>query len=184
MPILGLSVGGVDPNCTAVGYIAFVRAGKDAEKENFKHYQEHIFRPYVSRKRNLCDGIAPTEVDRAVSCSDGGGAQLGALLEEESIEAANNLLLTLVKHSTSRTAAEQYADLARVFKLMKSVSKTITAKNQPLVGFKKKVYNQLMELDRTDRIYLKEKILLFCLIVDCFVLHDESSGTLRIVRTI
>ena len=33
MPILGLSVGGVDPNCTAVGYIEFVRAGKDAEKK-------------------------------------------------------------------------------------------------------------------------------------------------------
>ena len=64
------------------------------------------------------------------------------------------MLLTLAKHSASRTAAEQYADLARVFKLMKSVSKTITAKNQPLVGFKKKVYNQLMELDRTDRLKL------------------------------
>ena len=76
------------------------------------------------------------------------------MLEEKSIEAANNLLLTLVKHSASRTAAEQYADLARVFKLMESVSKTITEKNQPLVGFKKKVYNQLMEVDRTDHLKL------------------------------
>ena len=62
----------------------------------------------------MCDGVSPTEADRAVSCSDSGEAQLGTLFEEESIEAANNLLLTLVQHSASRTTAEQYADLARV----------------------------------------------------------------------
>ena len=53
-----------------------------------------------------------------MSCSDGGGAQLGTLFEEESIKAANNLLLTLVKHSASRTADEQYVDLVRVFKII------------------------------------------------------------------
>mmetsp|Transcript_55208 Transcript_55208/g.59818 ORF Transcript_55208/g.59818 Transcript_55208/m.59818 type:complete len:294 (-) Transcript_55208:21-902(-) len=110
MPIQGLAVGGVDPSCTSVGYVTFVRAGKEAEKNNFKHYQQAVFRPYVSKKRNVSDDVSPTEADRAVSCSDGGGAQLGALLEEESIDAANSLLLTLCKHSASRTAAEQYAN--------------------------------------------------------------------------
>ena len=54
MPIQGLAVGGVDPSCTSVSYVAlFVQAGKDAEKQNFKHYQQAVFRPYVSKKRNV-----------------------------------------------------------------------------------------------------------------------------------
>ena len=40
LPIEGLAIGGVDPDCRAIGYVAFVRAEKDLEKQNFKHYQK------------------------------------------------------------------------------------------------------------------------------------------------
>ena len=115
-----------------------------------------------------------------MSCSDGGGAQLGALLEEDLLEAANNLLLTLCKHSERRTAAEQYADLTRVFKSIKSVSKTITAKNLPMGGFKKKVHDQLMEVDKKgDLSFSRDKrncILNFIVCLPEILLRCVSTG--------
>ena len=148
LPIEGLSVGGVDPDCKSVGYIVFVRGGKDQEKQNFRYYQETVFRPYVERKKNLATGVPASEEDRSVSCSDGGGAQLTTLLEEDSLVAADNLLLTLCKHSASRSGAEQYLDLAKIFKNVHRIVKTLTAKSRPCKGFKKKIYDAMMELDK------------------------------------
>jgi hypothetical protein len=42
LPIEGLSVGGVDPDCKSVGFVLFVRAGNDKEKQNFRHYREIV----------------------------------------------------------------------------------------------------------------------------------------------
>ena len=54
MPILGLSVGGFDPNNSAVSYIVFVRSGKDKEKIKSSSIIKSKFSEHTYQKRETC----------------------------------------------------------------------------------------------------------------------------------
>jgi len=157
LPIQGLAVGGVNPDCKTVGYVAFVRSGKDLERDNFQHYQKTVARPYIMKKKNIPEGTSPTEEQRSVSWSDGGGAQLGALLAEDSLNEAIQKYLTLCKHSASRTGVEQFCDTSPVFKNVNRNMKTITAKKLPRsTGFKQIVFDKIEDLHASNHLNLSD----------------------------
>jgi len=79
IPIKGLAVGGVNPDCQSVGYIVLVRSGVEMETHNFANYREHVYRKYVKSKRNLQVGMPIPDDEVAVGFQDGGGPQLKAV---------------------------------------------------------------------------------------------------------
>ena len=88
----------------------------------------------ASRERDEENGVyhniipgAKRACTKAVGFLDGGGAQLVAITDEESLILDELIKLTLRKHSASRSGGEQYLDLSRLFKMMHKKTKTITA---------------------------------------------------------
>lgn len=67
MPIKGLCVGGVNPFCTSVGFIVFMRKGEGVDSKNFKYYREHVYRPYVQAKRYRAEGVPLSDDDWAIT---------------------------------------------------------------------------------------------------------------------
>ena len=124
LPITGLAAGGVNPDCDTVGYVVFVRQGTpEVETENFKHYRKEIFGPYVKKKRDLPEGVAPSDEDFSVSWKDGGDSQLKAVTQLMGAEdpSESDSMLIDNKHSASRSAREQPMDLTVIFKMCNDI---------------------------------------------------------------
>ena len=79
IPIKGLAVGGVNPDCQSVGYIVLGCSGVDMETNNFDNYREHVFRKYVESKWNLQVAMSISDKEVAASFQNGGGPQLKAI---------------------------------------------------------------------------------------------------------
>jgi len=152
IPIEGLAVGGVNPECKSLGYLVFVRKGEDMETANFTHYRNEVFRSYVHAKRKIRDGVPLSEEERAVSWQDGGGPQLKTIMDADSLTLDDEMKLTVNNHSASRSAVEQMLDLMRIFKILHRTQKSITVKSRPLEGYKLKVYTILRERQTTGEL--------------------------------
>lgn len=66
IPVRGLCVGGVNPDCTSVGYIVFMRKGEKVDTLNFTHYREIVYRPYVKSKKKSQEGVNKHSASRSV----------------------------------------------------------------------------------------------------------------------
>ena len=84
----------------------------------------------------------------------GGGPQLKAIQNEDSMQKDEDIKLTNNKHSASRSAVEQFMDLMRIFMIMKRLCQIITAIHRPLLGFKKKINDQMNEYQKSGQIRL------------------------------
>ena len=83
-------------------------------------YRKEVYRPFIHQVRVECyemdpDGPIPDNL-RAVGWMDGATSPLKFLTEEENIQIENDLKITLCKQSAARTAVEQAADVAPIFK--------------------------------------------------------------------
>ena len=150
----GLAIGGTNPDCKSVGYIVFMRKGRDVETTNFRHYRQSVFRPYVESKRGLPEGVPIPDDEQAASWSDGATPQLKAILDCTSMMEDSLIKLTDNKHSASRSAVEQYLDLMPIFKLVHKFAKTMTARGRTKSGFKKQVMDTMHERQRSGEICL------------------------------
>jgi len=154
VPVEGLAIGGVNPDCKTVGYIVLVRNAPGIETDNFTNYRKTVFRKFVNSKRNAREGIAIPEEESAVSWQDGGGPQLKAITNEDSMAVDEDMKCTINKHSASRSAVEQPMDFTSIFKMILRYIKKITSKNRLMVGFKEKIHKIFCELQRNGRINL------------------------------
>jgi len=124
LDIAGLCVGGtgVIAGSTIKGCIAFVRNGHDKEtdKARFRTYRDRVFLPFVDALRTENDGWQkgdPVEDDmRVVSWSGGDLAEVATTIEEDNLEVHKEKKICANKQSAARSAAEQAADLSKVFK--------------------------------------------------------------------
>ena len=137
------------------------------QKGNFMFYHEHVYRPYIESKRNLPVGVPISDEQRAVGYRDGGGPQLKAIQNEDSMQKDDDSKITNNKHSASRSAVEQFMDLMRIFMIMKRLCQIITAISRPILGF--------IEQTRTFGQTFEEGFLTNC---NFFALSDSIGTTL------
>ena len=120
----GLAVGGagVTVGNKTMGHIFFMRKGKGADEERVKYYQDQVLLPWIEEVRkdidsNYVTGMkVPTKL-KAVSWMDGALDQVASLADNP--EKFAKAWITVCKQNPGRTAVEQPADLAPVFKLFK-----------------------------------------------------------------
>ena len=152
VPVKGLFVGG-DRNvfCEEEGFITFVRGNHEeddvevnddsTEEENDKTYRskesrvarlhrELVYYPFIEKIRKSRYDMQGDDVPddlRVVSWSDGANAQIKHITNEETLKKDEDLKITNCKHSAARTAVEQAADATPVFKMVKSIVKSMNA---------------------------------------------------------
>ena len=120
----GLAVGGegVTVGSKTMGHVFFMRKGKGADEERVKYYQDEILLPWIEEVRkgidsNYVTGMkVPTKL-KAVSWMDGALDQVASIADNP--EKFAKAWITVCKQNPGRTAVEQPADLAPVFKLFK-----------------------------------------------------------------
>ena len=154
IPIEGLAVGGVNPDCKSVGYVALVCIGTDMETDNFINCRNTVFRKYVSSKRNAREGVPIPEEELAVAWKDGGGPQLKAITREYSMATDEDMKCIINKHYTSLSTVEQPMDLISVFMFIIRNQKKLTSKRRAMIGFKQFVYIIFWELQKDGTINL------------------------------
>jgi hypothetical protein len=121
IPALCIGGSGVGSNAQH-GYVVFVRRGGGVDKMRFQFYQKHVLIPYINWLRKEYAGFdisvgsnIPDELT-AVSWCDGDLSQLYSVTNEHSM--LNDQKVIAKKQNTARTAVEQAADLAKVFKVV------------------------------------------------------------------
>ena len=112
----------------------------------------NTFIDHTSNQKGV--GVPISEEQRAVGYRDGGGPQLKAIQNEDSMQKDEDIKLTNNKHSASRSAVEQFMGLMRIFMIMKRLCQIITAIRRPLLGFKKKINDQMKEYQKSGQIRL------------------------------
>ena len=92
------------------------------------------------------DSPLPDELIAVCWCN-GVNTQLAVITNEtQQKEDAMNKIITC-KHSASRTSVEQACDCCRIFRSIKSISKTITREDSPHLGLQRIVMLQFKRLD-------------------------------------
>ena len=131
LKIAGLCIG----EASATGTVIFVRNDNDkqTDKVRFRVYRDDVFLPFVSRQRTLCDGWNEgCDIDdslRVVSWCDGDIQQIATIVEDETLQKFKSLKIVANKQSAARSATEQAADLAKVFKTQHALQYMTTAAN-------------------------------------------------------
>jgi hypothetical protein len=123
LKIPGLCIGGIGVGSNAqYGYIVFMRSGGGVDKMRFQFYQKHVLIPYINWLRKEYAGFdisdesnIPDELT-AVSWCDGDLSQLYSVTNEHSM--LNDQKVIANKQNAARTAVEQAAELAKVFKVI------------------------------------------------------------------
>ena len=97
-----------------------------------KLYREKVFYPFVEDIRKnyylMPDPVGEEEIPSsytAISWMDGCHGQLNMTTQESVLDTEKKLKITSCKHSAARTAVEQAADVGPMFKVMKSVIKSM-----------------------------------------------------------
>ena len=136
--IPGLCIGGGDVGVgfsQQVGHLFLMRNTEGAEKECFKHYQEHILIPGINHQRKkYCDydineGEEIPDELTAVAWCDGDLSQIYATVNDVDQFTENKIIPN--KQNAARSGVEQPADLCRVFKGIKSEISTQSVKDLP-----------------------------------------------------
>jgi hypothetical protein len=139
LKIQGLCVGGTGINLGEMpaGWLVFIRNDNDgeAEKKRYRFYRENVFIPFLNDIRKEYDGwVEKSNIEdesTIISWQDGDFAQVATLTEDETLENFRALKVVLNKQNPARSATEQAADLAKVFKLIKQLVQTVTVADLP-----------------------------------------------------
>ena len=119
----GLCIGGNGINTDQVGYVLFMTNAPGAKKKRFRWYQDNILIPGVNAHRLKFDdfdaefGASIPVEETAVCWCDGDIPQLSAITDSLELFAENRIIAN--KQHASASGAEQPADLAKVFKLLR-----------------------------------------------------------------
>jgi hypothetical protein len=134
VPGLCIGGGGVNINNQEVGHLLFMRNTEGAEKKRFRWYQQVILVPGINdhRKRfanfDASMGSIPDKLTAVTYC-DGDFSQIDAIKSSINLFTDNKVIAN--KQHASRSGVEQLADLAKVFKLIKSILPSHMVKNIP-----------------------------------------------------
>jgi hypothetical protein len=139
LKIQGLCVGGTGINLGEMpaGWLVFIRNDNDgeSEKKRYRFYRENVFIPFLNDIRKEYDGwVEKSTIEdesTIISWQDGDFAQVATLTEDETLENFRALKVVLNKQNPARSATEQAADLAKVFKLIKQLVQTVTIADLP-----------------------------------------------------
>ena len=77
------------------------------------------------------DTVIPADL-QAVSCCDGDLAQIDNVVNEESLALYAEHKICACKQNAARSATEQAADLAKLFKIMQNLQQTVTVSDIPI----------------------------------------------------
>jgi hypothetical protein len=138
--IPGLCIGGGDVGVRVgssqqVGHLFVMRNTEGAEKERFKHYQEHILIPGINQQRKkYCDfdinkGEEIPDELAAVTWCDGDLSQIDAIRKYIDQFSENKIIPN--KQNAARSGVEQPADLCFVFKGIKREISSHSVKDLP-----------------------------------------------------
>jgi hypothetical protein len=125
--IPGLCIGGGNVGVSSsqqVGHLFLMRNTVGAEKERFKHYQEHILVPGINQQRKKYSDFninASEEIPKeliAVAWCDDDLAKIDAIRKYIDLFSENKIIPN--KQNAARSGVEQPADLCCVFKGIKS----------------------------------------------------------------
>ncbi len=133
----GLCIGGdgVNINNAEVGHVLLMQNTEGAKKKRFKWYQQEILIPGINDHRRVYgkfDASSGSSIPNkltAVAYCDGDISQINVIKNSINLFVDNKVIAN--KQHASRSGVKQPADLARVFKLIKTLLPEHTVKNIP-----------------------------------------------------
>ncbi len=136
VPGLRISGGGININNQEVGHLLFMRNTKGAEKKRFLWYQQNTLFPGINDHRkqfanfdaSAISSIIPNKLT-AVSYCDGDFSQIDAIKSSIDLFVDNKVIAD--KQHASWSAVEQAADVAKPFKLVKSILPSYSVQHIP-----------------------------------------------------
>ncbi len=161
VPGLCIGGGGTTVNNPGMGHVFFMRRKEGADKVRYKHYQEQILLPFINGVRKELDdfdvsiGTSIPKKLTAVSWCDGDLAQVATIVND--IDRLTENLVIALKQNAARSAAEQAADLAKVFKTLKSLIGKMTGDDSPATQImKKRIRDAMKELEAAGNLRMKK----------------------------
>jgi len=137
LKIRGLSAdGSVNPLSETYGFVVLVRKGANVETEMFKVHTEIVVEPFIDKLRALKKCTDPKNIPRylqALLSCDGGGTQLNAMCDEESLTRKVERKETQLKLGKNPSTVIQPNDTGRGHCLFRHWIKALTDTDVPSV---------------------------------------------------
>lgn len=161
----GLCVGAdLDSRLRAEGYILFCRRSNKADDDHqqtdqvvAKYYQDNVLLPMIKRIRQLRgweEGAIVPDEDAAVSWCDGEQSQIGVLTSESLLSVHEENKISDNKHAASASGTQQPGDLAPLFRHLRKIELSTTARTATEVRVKKDLSALLGDLQANGTLIL------------------------------